>query len=212
MKRPLEATFFKLRAMMEKLSEPSIRKRMCFKYIEWKARGIEKYKREWVDLAVEFRKAEKRIGSKRTKLEKLARRHFAQRRSFIGNAPSREAARQFALKQYAEGTGAHSPESLAKRSEMVKEHRRRLVAENRSSTTRDWVITCKGGGEFRIRNLMAFCREHNINYRNLHFTAVSNWWAKGFRARKYDDVSDSHVPSREDYEREYGRVSALVRS
>ncbi len=197
-------TFFKLRDALGDVSQLSIRKQMCFKYIEWKARGLDKYKREWVDLTVEFRKVEGRIGSKRTKLEKLARGHFRQRRQLKGNEASREGARAFALKQLAEGTGIHSPEMKARRSETAKENMKRQTAENRNSNTKEWVITCKEGGEFRIRNLTAFCREHNINYRNLHFTAVSNWWAKGYRARKYDPLTDSEVPTREEYEKEQG--------
>jgi hypothetical protein len=204
MKRPFEMTFFKLRDALGDVSQLSIRKQMCFKYIEWKARGLDKYKREWVDLTVEFRKVEGRIGSKRTKLEKLARGHFRQRRQLKGNEASREGARAFALKQLAEGTGIHSPEMKARRSETAKENMKRQTAENRNSNTKEWVITCKEGGEFRIRNLTAFCREHNINYRNLHFTAVSNWWAKGYRARKYDPLTDSGVPTREEYEKEQG--------
>jgi hypothetical protein len=204
MKRPFEMTFFKLRDALGDVSQLSIRKQMCFKYIEWKARGLDKYKREWVDLTVEFRKVEGRIGSKRTKLEKLARGHFRQRRQLKGNEASREGARAFALKQLAEGTGIHSPEMKARRSETAKENMKRQTAENRNSNTKEWVITCKEGGEFRIRNLTAFCREHNINYRNLHFTAVSNWWAKGYRARKYDPLTDSEVPTREEYEKEQG--------
>jgi hypothetical protein len=176
---------------------------MCFKYIEWKARGIEKYKRDWVDLTVEFRKIEGRIGSKRTKLEKLSRGHFKSRRQLKGNEASREAARAFAQKQYEEGTGIHSPEMKARRSETARENVRRQTAENRNPNTKDWVITCKDGGEYVIRNLRAFCREHDINYRNLHFTAVQpQRWAKGFRARKYDSLTDSGIPTREEYNRE----------
>ena len=204
MKRPFEATFFKLKEALGDVSQLSIRKQMCFKYIEWKARGLDKYKREWVDLTVEFRKVEGRIGSKRTKLEKLSRGHFKSRRQLKGNEASREAARAFAQKQYEEGTGIHSPEMKARRSETARENVRRQTAENRNPNTKDWVITCKDGGEYVIRNLRAFCREHDINYRNLHFTAVSNRWAKGFRARKYDSLTDSGVPTREEYEKEQG--------
>ena len=205
MKRPFEATFFKLKEALGDVSQLSIRKQMCFKYIEWKTRHIEKYKREWVDLTVEFRKIEGRIGSKRTKLEKLARGHFRQRRQLKGNEASREAARAFAQKQYEEGTGIHSPENVALNRERAAANRKKQTAENRSPNTKDWVITCKEGGEYIIRNLRAFCREHDINYRNLHFTAVSNWWAKGYRARKYDPLTDSGVPTREEFEK--GRLS-----
>ena len=89
---------------------------------------------------------------------------------------------------------------------------RKRGEENNHPGTRDWVITYKPTGkQFVIRNLTAFCREHNINYRNLHFTAVSNYWAKGFRARKFDELIDGEIPSREEYEKEHGRVTALVR-
>ncbi len=201
MKRPFEATFFKLREALGDVSQLSIRKQMCFKYIEWRARGLEAYKREWVDLMVEFRKIEGRYGAKRTKLEKLARGHFKQRRQLKGNEASREAARAFAQKQYEEGTGIHSPERVALRSQTAREGRRKQSEENRDPNTKEWVITCKEGGQYRIRNLRAFCREYDINYRNLHFTAVSNWWAKGFRARKYDPLTDSEIPTREEFEK-----------
>jgi len=204
-RRPFETTYFKMKALLEQQPEPSIRKRMCFKYIEWKARAIEKYKREWVDLMVEFRKIEGRYGAKRTKLEKLARGHFKQRRQLKGNEASREAARAFAQKQYEEGTGIHSPENVALRRERAIANRKKQIAENTNPNTAEWVITCKEGGEYRIRNLRAFCREYDINYRNLHFTAVSNWWAKGFRARKYDPLTDSEIPTREEFEKEQGR-------
>lgn len=205
MRRPIEHTFLILQKRFPDRSVLSIRKQACMAYLEWKTRHIDKYKREWVDLTVQFRKVEGRIGSKRTKLEKLARGHFRQRRQLKGNEASREGARAFALKQLAEGTGIHSPEMKARRSQTAKENVRRQTEENRNSNTKDWVITCKEGGEYIIRNLRAFCREHDINYRNLHFTAVSNWWAKGFRARKYDPLTDSGVPTREEFEK--GRLS-----
>ena len=199
-------TYFKLRDALGEVSALSIRKQMCFKYIEWRARGLESLKREWVDLAVQFRKIEGRVGSsKRTKLEKLARQHFRQRRQLVGNERSKEGARAFALKQMAEGTGIHAPERVAMRSQIAKEARKKRTAEGREPSALEWVITCQEGGEYRIRNLRAFCREYDINYRNLHFTAVSNWWAKGFRARKYDPLTDAHIPTREEYEGAQGR-------
>jgi hypothetical protein len=201
MRRPIEHTFLILQKRFPDRSVLSIRKQACMAYLEWKTRHIEKYKREWVDLTVEFRKIEGRIGSKRTKLEKLSRGHFRSRRQLKGNEASREAARAFAQKQYEEGTGIHSPENVALNRERAAANRKKQIEENRSPNTKDWVITCKEGGEYIIRNLRAFCREHDINYRNLHFTAVSNWWAKGFRARKYDPLTDSGIPTREEFEK-----------
>jgi hypothetical protein len=158
-----------------------------------------------VDLAVELRKGENKIGGKRTKLERLARRHFQSRRRHIGCAPSRQAAKEHGIMQRDNNIGIHTEEGREKQKEGIREWRRKRGEENNHPGTRDWVITSKEtGGQFVIRNLTAFCREHNINYRNLHFTAVSNWWAKGYRARKFDPLTDSHIPTREEYEKGLG--------
>lgn len=198
MRRPIEATFLRLEKLIPSREDASIRKQFCLAYLEWKTRGFDSYKRVWVNLAVDFRKIECRVGSKRTKLEKLARRHFRQRRRLIGNSRSREAASTFARKQLEEGTGIHAPERVALRSQIAKENLQRQIAEGRHPRALVWVISTESGEQFRIRNLTQFCREHNINYRNLHFTAVSNWWAKGFRARKFDPVTDEHIPWRDE--------------
>ena len=182
-------------------------------YLEWKTRGHRKLKRPWVDLAVELRKGENKIGGKRTKLEKLARRHFQDRRRHIGCEPSRDAAKEHGIMQRDNKIGIHDEEAAKRRSEIARENFWKMYEEGRHPMVKDWVITYKvTGKQFIIRNLRDFCREHDINYRNLHFTAVEpNRWAKGFRARKFDELIDGDIPSREEYEKEYGRVTALVR-
>ena len=131
----------------------------------------------------------------------FARRHFQSRRKHIGCTPSREAAREHGLMQKEQKIGIHTDEMREKQKEIAREWMRKRGEENNHPGTRDWVITSKEtGGEFVIRNLTAFCREHSINYRNLHFTAVSNYWAKGYRARKFDPLTDGDIPSREEYE------------
>jgi hypothetical protein len=154
-----------------------------------------------VDAAVAMRKGENKIGGKRTKLEKLARRYFQDRRRHIGCAPSREAAREHGLMQKEQKIGIHADGAKERQREIVREWMRKRGEENNHPGVRDWVITSKETGkQFVIRNLTAFCREHNINYRNLHFTAVEpQRWAKGFRARKYDPLTDENIPKREDY-------------
>ena len=204
MRRPIEHTFLILQKRYPDRSVLSIRKRFCMAYLEWKTRGYKRLKLPWVDLAVELRKGENKIGGRRTKLERLARRHLQERRRFNGCEPSRNAAREFALGQMENQTAIHDPEAAKRRSEIARENYWKQYAEGRHPQVKDWVITCREGGEYRIRNLRAFCREYDINYRNLHFTAVSNWWAKGFRARKYDPLTDEHIPTREEYEKGLG--------
>lgn len=174
-------------------------------YLEWKTRGYKYLKLPWVELAVQLRKGENKIGGKRTKLERLARKHLQERRRHKGCEPSRNAAREFALGQLARQVAIHDPEAAKKRGEIAREWMRKRSEENNHPGVRDWVITSKETGDtFIIRNLRAFCREHDINYRNLHFTAVSNWWAKGYRARKFDALTDGDIPTREEYEKGLG--------
>lgn len=194
MRKPPEAAFFHLKKRIPDPAKVSLRKQMCLAYLEWRTRHTDELKLAWVELTIEFRKVEGRVGMKRTKLEKLARRHFTQRRRKIKNSRSREAATEFARKQFEEGTGIHTPERVAQRAEIAREWIRKRNEENNHPGVRDWIITQKDGPVFRIRNLRKFCRDHEINYRNLHFTAVSNWWAKGYRARKFDPLTDENIP------------------
>jgi hypothetical protein len=213
MRRPIESTFLILQKRYPDRSVLSVRKQFCMAYLEWKTRGHRKLKRPWVDLAVELRKGENKIGGKRTKLEKLARRHFQDRRRHVGCAPSREAARDYGFMQLENKIGIHDEEAAKRRSEIARENFWKMYEEGRHPMVKDWVITYRPTGkQFIIRNLRDFCREHDINYRNLHFTAVEpQRWAKGFRARKFDELTDGDIPSREEYEKEHGRVTALVR-
>jgi hypothetical protein len=205
-RRPVEATFLILQKRYPDRSVLSIRKQFCLAYLEYKCRNYQYLKQPWVDLAVELRRGENKIGGKRTKLEKLARRYFQDRRRHIGCTPSREAAREYGLMQKEQKIGIHTDEAREKQREIAREWMRKRGEENNHPGVRDWVITCKEtGGQYIIRNLRAFCREHDINYRNLHFTAVEpQRWAKGFRARKYDPLTDSNIPPREEYERGLG--------
>lgn len=168
---------------------------MCLAYLEWKTRRYDSYLWAWVELAVQFRKVECRQGMHRTKLEKLARKHFKGRRQRVGNEASKIGARAFALKQVEEKTGIHDPERVKKNSEVAKAAHQKRVAEGRNPRALDWVITCKEDGrEFRITNLVGWCREKGIIHRNVHVTAVKpNAWAYGYRCRKFDPELDAHV-------------------
>jgi len=150
----------------------------------------------WVYLAVEFRKTEGRVGSlKRTKLEKLARKHFGLMRHQLGCVPSHKAAREFAQGQYERGEGIHSPEEQALRSVRMKENWKKWKENGTEPRGLEWVITTQDGLEFRIRNMRRWCRENDMHHRNLHATAIKNdKWSKGHRCRKYDPLLDSHIP------------------
>lgn len=196
MRIPIETAYWRMKSRFEDWTQVSFRKRMCLAYLEWKTRRYESYMWEWVEITAQFRKVECRHGMHRTKLEKLARKHFKGRRQRVANEASREGARAFALKQLEEKTGIHDPERAKLRSQTAKNNRAKQEAEGRSPRALDWVITCREDGrEFRITNLRAWCRERNIIHRNVHVTAVKpGVWAYGYRCRKFDPELDAHVP------------------
>jgi len=196
MRRTVEQSFLRLDKRYPDRSVLSIRKRMCIAYLEWKVRRYKQYKMVWVYLAVEFRKIEGRVGSlKRTKLEKLARKHFGLMRHQIGCVPSHEAAREFAQGQYERGEGIHSPEQQALRAERAREARRKMRENGNEPRALDWVITTQDGLQFRIRNMRKWCRDHGVHHRHLHETATGRQrWRQGYRCRKYDPLLDSHIP------------------
>lgn len=196
MRRTLEESFLKLDKRYPDRSVLSIRKRLCIAYLEWKVRRYKQYQMVWVYLAVEFRKTEGRVGSlKRTKLEKLARKHFGLMRHQLGCVPSHEAAREFAQGQYERGEGIHSPEQQALRAERAREARRKMRENGNEPRALDWVITTQDGLQFRIRNMRKWCRDHGLHHRRLHATAAGmQQWSKGYRCRKYDPLLDSEIP------------------
>jgi len=196
MRIPIETAYWRMKNRFEDWAQVSLRKQMCLAYLEWKTRRYDSYLWQWVEITVQFRKVECRQGMHRTKLEKMARKHFKGRRQRVGNAASREGARAFALKQLEEKTGIHDPERAKLRSETAKANRAKMEAEGRNPRALDWVITCKEDGrEFRITNLRGWCRKRDLIHRNVHVTAVKpGVWAYGYRCRKFDPDLDAHVP------------------
>ena len=195
MRIPIETAYWRMKGRFEDWAQVSLRKRMCLAYLEWKTRKYDSYLWEWVELTAQFRKVESRHGMHRTKLEKMARKHFKGRRQRVANAGSREGARAFALKQLEEKTGIHDPERAKLNSENAKAGRAKQEAEGRSPRALEWVLTDKQGNEFRIINLRGWCREKGFIHRNLHVTAIKpGTWAYGYRCRKYDPELDAHIP------------------
>lgn len=194
-RRPIEEAFWRLHTRYPDRSVLSLRKRMCLAYLEFKTRRSRTYRMAWVYLAVDFRKAEGRLGMKRTKLEKLARKNFRFRRKQIKFAPSRQAAREFALGQVERGEGIHTPDIGEPARQAMLKKWQEWKAIGYSPVAKDWVITAKDGTEFRVRSLASWCRENGVHRRNLHATAAGKRnWAAGYRCRKYDEVLDAHVP------------------
>ena len=185
MNRPILLTYYFVR---DKLAgtNPSIRKRFCLAYLRWAAECRPAFKEDVVELAKEWRKVEKRVGDKRTKIEKVARKFFRQITRKKNNAASREAASEFASEQVKNKTGVHAPEFAERRLELLK-----ACSRNKGKGFW-WVITAPDGTEFVVRSMANWAKENGIDKRNLHKTAVKpNYTAKGYRCRKFNPDVDT---------------------
>lgn len=172
----------------------SIRKQMCHAYLQWKERLCKESKQQFIELAKEFRRVEARIGQKRTKLEKIARKHFQAVSKRKKLQPSREGAKKCGEMHRDKRMGIHTPEQRAKLSEMWREIVRKQVAENRSPQTKEWVITSPDGIEFRIRNAARWFRERGYgnDYDKVRKGVGRRYF--GYGVRYYDPDIDSHIP------------------
>ena len=80
----------------------SLRKQVCIAYLHWANRKSKKFGYAFYDLAKKWRKEERRIGGKRTRLEKIARKFLAVKREDLfresrkpgGSAQAKELVRQ----------------------------------------------------------------------------------------------------------------------
>ena len=182
MRRHIVATYEKVKGGVGENPE-SPRKRFCLAYLEYKVRLDEESKAKYVDAAKEFRKAERKVGrTHRTKLEKLARKHFyaVAKRKRLQN--SWKAGAEYAQGQYERGEGIFSPEQIALRAE-----RNREIAKKREPLAKKWVVTDPDGNTFVVENMGAFTRKLGISRQALHMTVQnvrSNHY--GYSALRFD--------------------------
>ena len=187
MRRHIFATYEKVKGGVGENPE-SPRKRFCLAYLEFKVKLDDESKEKYVDAAKEFRKAERKVGrTHRTKLEKLARKHFyaVAKRKRLKN--SWKAGAEYAQGQYERGEGIFSPEQIALRAERNRETWRRYKETGFHPHMKNWVITDPDGNTFVVRSLEGFANQVGIweellrktaqNRRNMHY---------GYKAAYYD--------------------------
>jgi hypothetical protein len=189
MQRPILLTYYFVRDKFNG-QELSVRKRFCFAYLQWAAECDKNLKETVVELAKEWRKVEAKVGQKRTKLEKIARRFFYDIAKQKRRGASREAASEFARKQFENKTGVHSPEYAERRRQQCIENRRKQ-AEQDLGQAMWWVITAPDGTEFAIRSLAKWARENGVNKDLLQQTSGTiGKTVNGYRCRKFNPEID----------------------
>jgi hypothetical protein len=182
MKRPISHTYLFLTKKFKKCEKISLRKQVCLQYLRW---GMTKYRDDrikFVDLAILWRKEERKLGSiHRTLIEKKARLLIPQVRKDKNSIRQVKVARKVGLLTHKLKIGVHSPEQV--------ESKIKYLLQNRKVTAHWWIVYPPEGEPMKIYNLKAFCREHGLRQNHMVATAVNpsgRKYHKGWRAEKWD--------------------------
>ena len=194
--RPLVDTYHYLKRKYPRCTwdEMSLRKQVCLYYLSWMIQPEKKNRTALVEKVKEWRKKEpNRIGGKRSVLERLARKFFAEEAKKKRVDENRKSFVSCGQKAFENKTGIHSPEmrALVKTPEMIrKSNEKRLKVQ-----ALHWVLYAPDGEVFEIHNLRAFCREHNLGHSLLSQTAkYPGRTHKGWRARKRNVDLEGYTP------------------
>lgn len=188
MRRPVRATYEKLSEKLGDPSELSLRKQFCLQFLKWGVTARKEDKTRFVELAKLWRKEEERIGSHRTLLERKARKLFPKENKRKNLAPSREGAREHALKQKEEKIGIHSPEWEAeKRLESSRNALKVRMEKNAHPCMMEWIVRNIHTGEsMKIQNLRKFCRDNDLDMRNMwRAVRLPGRTCKGWQVERY---------------------------
>ena len=179
MRRHLKATH---RILLERLGgEENIpnlshRKQLCLSYLLWGVTGKKAHKEIALELLLEWRKVDDRVGGPRSLVERRLRRLIQARRKRKKLAPSREGLSEFTKKQMEEKKGIHDPK--LREAQRNSDYHRETVSKRDFGL--EWVLTDPYGDEIRVKNLRKYCREHNLN--DKHIYSERGW--RGWFARK----------------------------
>ena len=186
MKRPVTDTYWILLRQLNPLEKVAFRKRVCLQYLRWGVTGERDDMDEFIRLIKQWRKEDEKIGSKRTLLERKARKLFQKVRRRNALAPARKALTEWSKESRRKQIGVHSPEYRATISARMKEQRRKELERGFYNKAKHWIVTTPEGEEIEVYDLAAFCREHGLNDSHMCKTAkIPGRTHKGWRARKY---------------------------
>jgi hypothetical protein len=193
MRRPIGETYLLLSKRLGEPTELSLRKQFCLQYLKWGFSTESDDKELFVDLAKLWRKEAGRVGSHRTLLERKARKLFRQVRKHKNLGRSREGARQHGLMQKEQGIGIHDPALAAERKQRSLHALKIRAEKNAHPNMKDWIVHhVPTGQSFKITNLRKFCRDNDLDMRNMWRTVRDpKAICKGWRAERYSDEWDN---------------------
>jgi hypothetical protein len=172
MKVPVVDAYWNARRGVEDTTTLPYHKQVCIQFLRWGMTAEEKDKEEFITLGLAWRKEDRRVGGKRTLLERKLRkllRTWRRRRAF---APSRKASSENMKKFQREKRGVYSPEY---RKERMREQNRanmmKQLAAGRHPSALEWIVTEPDGTVVRIWNLQKYAIERNLIRKSLSMTS-----------------------------------------
>jgi hypothetical protein len=193
MRRPIAETRLYVTRRLKNVSEISMRKQVCLAYLDWGVRKDKKSLRQFVEIAVEWRKKEDKIGYHRTKLERMARRLFSEVKTIKRSERFTENSKQIGKRNAELGRGWLSPEKQKDGAEKVARARKIGDANGTRTPGRWWIVYPPDGEPFKVRGLNKLCEEHGLSATELSKTAVNpakGRHHKGWRAEHWDPLWD----------------------
>ena len=194
--RPLVDTFHYLKYKYPKCTwgEMSLRKQVCLLYLQWMMFPEKEHRSELIEKVKEWRiKEPNRIGGKRSVLEKLCRKFYAEHRKEKMMEKQRDICVKTGKEAFKNKTGIHSPEVREKLldPELLKKKQERAILAN----SLHWWVYSPDGEVFEIHNLKAFCREKGLDDAHLCRTAkYPGKTHKGWSARKRNVDLEGFTP------------------
>jgi hypothetical protein len=193
MRRPISETHHYIRRKLKKSPEISMRKQVCLAYLKWGKSKVDSDLRKFVEMAVDWRKKEGKVGYHRTKLERISRKLFPEIKKQKFKEKCVENSKKIGQKNLELGRGWCDPKKLEGGAERMARARRIAMENGTFVKAKTWIIYPPDGEPFKIWNLTAFCRENGLSRREMGNTANNPGKGRhhrGWRAEKWDPTWD----------------------
>lgn len=194
MRRPIAETRIRVKkGLKRKNRELSWRKRVCLAYLDWGVTKSKKDLRKFVETTVEWRKVEGKVGRNRTKLEKMARKLFAEVKRQKRSERFTENSTEIGKRNVEQKRGFLSDEMQKNAKEKML--RARQIGDLNGTRMLGiwWIIYPPDGEPYKIRNLAKFCRETGLSPHCMKNTALNpakGRTHKGWRCEHWDEDWD----------------------
>jgi hypothetical protein len=190
MKIPLINAYCRMTEGVGDISALSWRKRVCIQYLKWGIYAEDEDRVRFIELALEWRKVDKRVGGKRTLLERKMRKLLKQWRLHKAFAGQREAVRKVFQQFRREKRGVFSEEYRKERMwEQNKENMRRQLEAGRHPKSKEWIVYEPDGNVIRVWSLQKYAQERGLSRTALRMTArIPGKMYRGYRCELANEL------------------------